>query len=910
MAIIFWQPNYTYNGKHDVETETSAGVTASYTYSPAGNRLTSKLQGTGSIYLSDSAYVSEDKNHTTSVTDVNGSTTTYTYYAPKELLIAVKNAKNVTTNYTYNNQNDRPNQTYQSGVAAIIYGYEKGALSTLTRKSFASPGGSTAYWQRYGFPANDWGQRTAVTVARSTDGSSWTSRTLASYEYEPNGGNLKKLTYGNGDSVSYEYDQFDRLIKTVYNDTGNYAAYAYTAEGALAKVTYGTSAGQILAVYSFEYDSLGRLIRSRQTDGQNTVQQTEHLYDAANRLSSQKWTVGGKTRSETYTYDGTRGTLTRLKTSSGQKINYFYEELRRMSSTSVTNSSGVPLFNTFYAYRAINNSRSSLQVTSRDIKLDGGALVLDTGYTYDALGNIQTATETLQLSADSSRTTNVTYSYDDQNQLVTERYTGAVSDTINYTYDTAGNILSETKSVGSSSTTKTYTYGDGQWVDLLMEVNGTPITYDGSGNPLTYYNGKKTFSGLIWEQGRQLTSVTTGGKTTTYAYDADGIRTEKVINGVAHHYVTLGGKLVRESFMSGSNEIIMDFSYDESGRPFAVSYSKDGGATFGTYYYATNLQGDVVMIFGRTAVTDANGNTTGYTVKSYGYYTYDAWGNVTAHTATGSTPASTSLIYRNPLRYRGYIYDNETGFYYLQSRYYDPANHRFINADSFASTGQGFTGTNMFAYCNNNPVALADSNGDEATIVLAHTQKVYVTPTMLITVAYDIKKRVENGEQYSISVSMYDGVSITGDSFFISLGAQIGADGITPAGTLSCNVADNVSVSATYFPGGATVDISIWENESNVIHDVSLTFVYIGKDHGELRNSALRREKGRVRWKQANASSVSPKTKSVGAARQPDTGQNGANGGIIGGLALVGTCCCTVKILGKMSRIDRSCCFN
>ena len=110
------------------------------------------------------------------------------------------------------------------------------------------------------------------------------------------------------------------------------------------------------------------------------------------------------------------------------------------------------------------------------------------------------------------------------------------------------------------------------------------------------------------------------------------------------------------------------------------------------------------MIFGRAAIKDANGNVTGYTVKSYGYYTYDAWGNVTAYTSTGGTPASTSLIYRNPLRYRGYIYDNETGFYYLQSRYYDPANHRFINADSLASTGQGFTGTNMFAYCSNNPV--------------------------------------------------------------------------------------------------------------------------------------------------------------------------------------------------------------
>ena len=119
------------------------------------------------------------------------------------------------------------------------------------------------------------------------------------------------------------------------------------------------------------------------------------------------------------------------------------------------------------------------------------------------------------------------------------------------------------------------------------------------------------------------------------------------------------------------------------------------------------------MIFGRTAVTDANGNTTGYTVKSYGYYTYDAWGNVTAHTATGSTPASTSLIYRNPLRYRGYIYDNETGFYYLQSRYYDPANHRFINADVFTSTEiNSALASNMFAYCENNPVLRKDESGN------------------------------------------------------------------------------------------------------------------------------------------------------------------------------------------------------
>lgn len=65
----------------------------------------------------------------------------------------------------------------------------------------------------------------------------------------------------------------------------------------------------------------------------------------------------------------------------------------------------------------------------------------------------------------------------------------------------------------------------------------------------------------------------------------------------------------------------------------------------------------------------------------------------------------------NPLRYRGYFYDTETGFYYLQSRYYDPVNHRFINADSFMSTGQGIIGANTFAYCRNCPVIRVDSAG-------------------------------------------------------------------------------------------------------------------------------------------------------------------------------------------------------
>ena len=164
---------------------------------------------------------------------------------------------------------------------------------------------------------------------------------------------------------------------------------------------------------------------------------------------------------------------------------------------------------------------------------------------------------------------------------------------------------------------------------------------------------------------------------------------------ITHEYLTLSGKVVRETVRKNSSVTdVMDFVYDESGRPFALIHQTDGvGITLCTYYYVLNLQGDVVKLV--TASGDVVAN-----------YEYDAWGNILSQ--------SGEMASINPLRYRGYYYDTETGFYYLQSRYYDPANRRFINADSYASTGQGFVGTNMFAYCNNNPVIYADPTGAAA----------------------------------------------------------------------------------------------------------------------------------------------------------------------------------------------------
>ena len=127
-------------------------------------------------------------------------------------------------------------------------------------------------------------------------------------------------------------------------------------------------------------------------------------------------------------------------------------------------------------------------------------------------------------------------------------------------------------------------------------------------------------------------------------------------------------------------------------QPLAMKYNNT------LYYYVLNAQGDVVCIV----------NSSRNTVASY---TYDPWGKIISSSGT--------LADVNPLRYRGYYYDSETGFYYLQSRYYDPEIGRFINADSYASTdATGLLSTNMFAYCENDPVNRSDPTGEFWNIVV------------------------------------------------------------------------------------------------------------------------------------------------------------------------------------------------
>ena len=515
---------YTYNAAHDVTSASVAGIKSTTTYNEAGNVIGSKLTSTEKNeqkYLESSAVATPDRNHMQSVTDVNGNTTSYGYNSLAEQLILTTDALGRETNYTYDANSRRTTMVYRHGVAAIDYGYENGRLATLDRKTYRS---GAAQHQIYSFGYNQWGQATSTSVGNLV---------LSTNDYAPRGGNLTQTTYANGVAVTYSYDLLDRLVEKSYHETGKpdfTIRYTYNAESQLARLRYEED-GETVGSYAFEYDSLGRLIRSTAMDENGSVtQRTEHLYDAFNRLSGQSWTLGAQTYSERYAYsDGEKGdgSLTSMTAATGDSLSFGYDTLKRLNRVTAKSGSSI-IMNTAYAYRDVSWNRGSAQVEFRNVRLgsDSGMLLEGKKYVYDDIGNLK---EIRESTGDFSKL--VEYAYDSQNQLTSEAYykSGEAKAylTYYYTYDTAGNLLTVSQKKGNTTTLlQTYTYGDAQWHDLLTAVNGQAITYDASGNPLSY--GGWSFG---WQNGRQLktASKTSDGKTETleYSYDADGIRTSK-----------------------------------------------------------------------------------------------------------------------------------------------------------------------------------------------------------------------------------------------------------------------------------------------------------------------------------------------------------------------------------------------
>ena len=628
----------------------------SYVYDANGNIISvTDLQKKNTTY----EYAN---NNLTKITLPSGAKQTYTYDSYHNVSTATS-PEGMVSSFTYDTYGNNTKVTVggssqtQKISATAAYTSDGNQLASVTD----ALGNTTTYGYDTQTGVLNWVQSPGQTDTTRTNytydsrfRTTGVSQGSAQVGYTYSGELLDAISSASGTEYSFDYGAFD-LVNSVQVGQRTLISHTYSADANrnLTQSTYGNGDS-----VSYTYDSLGRTTGKSYENG-DTV---GYIYDNNGNLGILKDRATGRNTQYTYDKDNRLTKTTVGNISAG----YTYDAYGRMTGI-VTKSGDSTVLTSTISYNSPSNTATSTQVADWNDGVDTYT------YIYNDKGNIASI---------SSDNRTATYEYDTLDRL-TRANDPIAGKTWVYSYDSGGNILKRSEyaytanALGTPSEEVTYTYGDSQWKDLLTAYNGKPITYDEIGNPLTYDGWTYT-----WQHGRQLVGMEKDGSSISYAYNTDGKRISKTVNGTTYNYHYLGDQLVEMAW--GANR--MHFTYDAVG-PLSVNFN-------GTeYFYLKNAQGDV------TGLVDSTGTkVVAYTCGPWG----EAWG-------VSGTLAST-LGAMNPLRYRGYVYDTETGLYYLNSRYYNPVWGRFINADSLID-GSSATSQNMFAYCNNNPVNMADPTG-------------------------------------------------------------------------------------------------------------------------------------------------------------------------------------------------------
>ena len=494
---------------------------------------------------------------------------------------------------------------------------------------------------------------------------------LINYEYRNGNGRLKQITYANGDKMKATYNSVGQMIAEKWYDASNtltaHYKYVYNAHGNIVRTLDILSKTE----YTYTYDD-GRIVRMLESiiilngetvTAKSLINSILYSYDSEGRLIKKRiiaangieYTVYYDNRDKTvvkFTAGGRTVTSHSKTDSFGRKV---FDELQ-LGTGFVSRQFHYHTGDVTEEHKANQKLKSSptTQLVSQ-IVLSGGRTI---SYEYDAENRITKVTDSVDGTTE--------YTYDALGQLLTEIKNGTVVNTM--VYDNYGNINSKNDVV--------YTY-DSTWKDLLTKVGDNSISYDKQGNPTSYLGHT-----LTWEKGRQLKSF----DNINYIYNANGIRTSKTVNGVKHTYTLDGTKILRE--MWDNNTLVP--LYDNEDSVCGIICNNE------PYYFRKNLQGDIIAIVDKNA-------------KEVARYSYDAWGSCTIV----QDISDTGIAALNPFRYRGYYYDTENNLYYLNSRYYDPAVGRFINADEAIISLIFFfrRSASLFAYCNNDPIGRIDKLG-------------------------------------------------------------------------------------------------------------------------------------------------------------------------------------------------------
>ncbi len=599
-------------------------------------------------FMQTSSEYDSKGNYATSETNEQGSTTQYAYDVNGDVTSITDADENVTS-YTYDSSGNLT--SVKNGDSENSYTYSGlGSVSKITHNGFD-----------YSFNYDVFYNLVSTKIGNVT---------VASHTYDSNG-NLTKTAFANGDYLEYAYDNYGN-ISAITGETGKIAEMIYNKQGLVTKAVDYSSGETSYYYYTFD----GSLESEYRTSSDGSL--THYIVTDSDGNTVEKTSVNGQTKTIT---TGTDKDGKSFVSNDGITNETSTDDFGRTTQVRTVRSDGTLVFNTDYEYANGKAENSTTNLISKFSQSYGGDSVLSYDYSYDNNGNI---TEIKQ----NGKLTNK-YVYDSLNELK-EEYDYVNKFYINYSYDGAGNLQNKYEQVldptyGYPTGTQngnTYEYTDTSWKDKLTKVNGSNISYDANGNPLSYRDGMS----FEWENGRILKNINTSDKAVQMSYDSNGMRTQKSVDGVKTNYYYDSNKNLI-ALVKGNDTLL--FYYDSDGS--ATSFSYNGTM----YFYVKNLQGDVIRII----------DLAGTEVASY---VYDAWGNIK------DTKGEPTIREINPIRYRGYVYDTETSLYYLQSRYYDPFTGRFLNADDTHYIMFPSLMANLYTYCDNNAISNTDTNGKTA----------------------------------------------------------------------------------------------------------------------------------------------------------------------------------------------------
>ena len=526
------------------------------------------------------------------------------------------------------------------------------------------------------------------------------------------------------------------------------------------------------------------------------------VYDEKNRVAQKQYRVDGTGHQTKYLYGEVSkqqkpGLEYGVQVDGKTCIEYAYDLLGRCEKKTQIYPSGKKKEITYTYVPGVKEGTTTALVGT--ITENGK----ETAYTYDGRGNIL---EICTKELDTGKVTDhMLYTYTGMNQVIREE-DAVRGRTFTYAYDLGGNLLENKKyylvnGVEELRGTDTYTYSSG-WKDQLTSFNGKAITYDAMGNPLSYMG-----MNLTWEKGRQLKTLKKSGTLSQYVYDNDGRRIQKTVGDKVIRFYLDGDKIIAQKEEGGER---MDFLYDEKGTPFAFEYQEK------MYFYQTNLQGDII------GIVDSKGS-------QVVVYRYDAWGEV----LVSSDASGFGLAQINPLRYRGYYYDQETGLYYLQTRYYDPKVRRFLNADDasvLTKDPEQLTEKNLYAYCDDNPVMYRDDTG-----MFDIVSGIFGAVTNVATTYFAAKVTGQECGVWDLAVAAFAGLvsGMTKSSLYITLVSAF----ISGVGTTIGSLAGGSDIKEALWKGGMTAlctavsvnAIAGWKIPvSDVVKNISGTIFGIG----------------------------------------------------------------------------------